>query len=286
MIPYLNKVITEFPEKITGVASTPAADHLFQIYPPTEASILPESQAITYHHTTAQLLFLSQVRHDIQTVVAFLSTWVKVTDEDNWGKLKRVFKYLNGTRNLKLTLSADSLSIFHWYVDALHQTHDDCQGHTGAIFTFGTGVVTSSSNKHKLNTKSSTESELIAMYDKSGDILWTRHFLEAQGYTISANIVYQDNMSTLSLKINGRVSSSKRTKHIKAKYFFIQHYYQSGAINLKYCPSNNMWADILTKPLQGHRFCQLHAVPMNCPINYLEDPLWLIFQYSTLFLQI
>jgi hypothetical protein len=161
-------------------------------------------------------------------VVPFLATWVKVPDEDDLGKLKCVLKYLNGTWNLKLTLLADSLSILHWYIDASHQTHDDCQGHTGAIFTFGTGAVTSSSNKHKLNTKSSTESELVAMYDKSADILWTQHFLEAQGYTISANIVYQDNMSTLSLEKNGRVSSSKRTNHIKAKYFFIQHYYQSG----------------------------------------------------------
>jgi hypothetical protein len=126
MIPYLNKVITEFPEKITGVAYTPAADHLFQICPPTEDRILPESQAITYHHTTAQLLFLSQVCHNIQTVVALLTTWVKVPDEDDWGKLKCFLKYLNGTRNLKLTLLAESLSILHWYVDASHQTHDDC----------------------------------------------------------------------------------------------------------------------------------------------------------------
>jgi hypothetical protein len=120
---------------------------------------------------------------------------------------------------------ADSLSILHWYIDASHQTHDDCRGQTGAI-TFGTGAVTSSLNKHKLNTKSTTESKLVAMYDTSGDILWTRHFLEAQGYTISTNIVYKDNMSTHSLEKNGRVSSSKRTKHIKSKYFFIQHYYQ------------------------------------------------------------
>ncbi len=114
MIPYLNKVITEFPEKITGVASTPAADHLFQIHPPTKSRILPESQAIAYHHTTAQFLFLSWVRHNIQNAVAFLTTWVKVPDEDDWGKLKCVLKYLNGTRNLKLTLLADSLSILHW----------------------------------------------------------------------------------------------------------------------------------------------------------------------------
>jgi hypothetical protein len=120
MILYLNKAITEFPENITGVASTLAADHLFQIRPPTEAHILPESQVIAYHHTTAQLSFLSRVRHNIQTAVAFFTTWVKVSDEDDWGKLKRVLKYLNGTQSLKTTLSADSLSILHWCIDASH----------------------------------------------------------------------------------------------------------------------------------------------------------------------
>jgi len=72
MIPYITKVITDFPERITGVASSPAADHLFKIRPPEEkirppeeARILPESQAIAFHHTTAQLLFLSRVCRDI-----------------------------------------------------------------------------------------------------------------------------------------------------------------------------------------------------------------------------
>ena len=272
MIPYITKVITDFPERITGVASSPAADHLFKIRPPEEARILPESQAIAFHHTTARLLFLSRVRRDIQTTVAFLTTRVKAPDEDDWGKLKRILKYLFGTRFLKLTLSADSLSILRWYIDASHQIHDDCKGHTGALLTLGKGATLSSSNKHKINTKSSTESEIVAVHDKSSDVLWTRHFLEAQGYTISENIIYQDNMSSLSLEKNGRISSSKRTKHIKAKYFFIKHYYDSGEINLCFCPTEQMWADILTKPLQGVKFRQMRAFLMNCSTDYYEDP--------------
>ena len=212
MIPYIKKIIDidDFPEKIMGVASSPAADHLFTIRPPTEVRLLLEYQAIANHHTTAQLLVLSQVRRDIQTVVAFLATRVKTPDEDDWGKLKRVLKYLFGTRSLKLTLSADSLSILRWYVDASHQIHNDCKGHTGdALLILGAGAVLSSSNKHKINTKISTESEIVAVHDKSSDVLWTRHFLEAQGYTISENIIFQDNMSALSLEKNGQISSSK-----------------------------------------------------------------------------
>jgi hypothetical protein len=72
--------------------------------------------------------------------------------------------------------------------------------------------------------------------------------------TISSNIVYQDNMSTLLLAKNGYVSSSKHTKHIKAKYFFIRHYNNAQELYLRYCPTEQMWADVLTKPLQGSKF--------------------------------
>jgi hypothetical protein len=143
MIPYIKKIIEAFHEKITGVQSTPAGDRLFQIRPPKKAQYLPEEQARAYHHTTAQLLFLSQVRRDIQTTVAFLTTRVKQPDNDDWGKLKRVLKYILSTRYLCLTLSAESLTNIIWYVDASHQLHDDCKGHTGSILTFGHGATTS-----------------------------------------------------------------------------------------------------------------------------------------------
>ena len=272
MIPYIKKVNEAFPEKITGVQSTPAGDHLFQVRPASEAKFLPEEQARAFHHTTAQLLFLSRVRRDIQTTVAFLTTRVKQPDADDWGKLKRVLKYLWSTRFLRLTLSAESLSNIVWYVDASHHLHDDCKGHTGSILTFGHGATTSSSTKQKIPSKSSCESELIGLFDKVSNILWTRQFLEAQGYKIKTNVVYQDNMSTLSLAKNGYVSSSKRTKHIKAKYFFIRHYHHAGEIDLQYCPTNQMWADVLTKPLQGAKFRLMRAFLMNCPIDYSDTP--------------
>jgi hypothetical protein len=272
MIPYIKKKFSNFPEKITGVASTPAADHLFQVRPINETKLLPEEQAREFHHTTAQLLFLSWVCWDIQTTVAFLTTRVKHPDEDDWGKLKRVLKYLFSTKSLRLTLSADSLTDIRWYIDASHLTHDDCKGHTGSLLTFGKGAATSSSNKQKIPSKSSTESELIGLYDKAGDILWTRNFMEAQGYSITTNIVFQDNMSTLSLVKNGRISSSKQTKHINAKYFFIRHYHKLGEIQLRNSPTEEMWADVLTKPLQGLKFMKMRAFLMNCPVNYSEEP--------------
>jgi hypothetical protein len=66
-------------------------------------------------------------------------------------------------------------------------------------------------------------------------------------------------MSALSLEKNGSVLSSKRTKHIKAKYFLIKDYYDAGEIDVKFCPTDGMWADVLPKPLKGWKFRDMRA---------------------------
>jgi hypothetical protein len=81
-----------------------------------------------------------------------------------------------------------------------------------------------------------------------------RYFVECQGYNIDEYVAYQDNMSALLLEKNGRVSSSRCTKHIKAKYFLIEDYYDAGKIDDRFCSTDKMWADVLTKPLQGQKF--------------------------------
>ncbi len=273
MAKYVNTVIDGFPELITGTAVTPAADHLFKIREPTKATVLPENQAIAFHHTVAQLLFLStRARRDIQTPVEFLTTRVREPDEDDWGKLKCVLKYLNGTKNMKLQLEADAMPIMKWWVDASHATHDDCKSHTGAATSLGKGMMITMSRKQKINGKSSTESELIGVDDALPNILWTKYFLECQGYDLGPSVLYQDNKSALLLETNGLRSASKRTKHIKVQYFFIKDKVEQGEIKLHHCPTEEMWADILTKPKQGkafHNFCnklmnhQLDEIPTN-----------------------
>ena len=86
----------------------------------------------------------------------------------------------------------------------------------------GKGATISHSGKQKLNTKSSTESELVGADDMLVKVLWRLYFIQSQGYTVDQNIMYQDNVVTMCLAINCTLSSSKRTKHIKARYFFIK----------------------------------------------------------------
>ncbi len=102
-------------------------------------------------------------------------------------------------------------------------------------------------------------------------MIWTQYFIECQGYNIDEYVICQDNISLLSLEKNGRISSSKQTKHIKAKYFSIKDYYKSREIDLHYCPTDVMWADILTKPFQGQKFRDMQAYLQNCPRDYDDD---------------
>ena len=178
---------------------------------------------MVFHHTTAQLLFLSsRARRDIQTAVAFLTTRVKAPDEDDWGKLKRVLRYLKGTRGLRLTLTASDMSTVKWWIDASYAQHWDSKGHTGGMMSLGKGAVTSKSNKQKIQGRSSTEDELIGVFDMLPQVIWSLYFIEAQGYNVQRNVIKQDNKSAILLETNGRASSSSATKHIHNRFFYVK----------------------------------------------------------------
>jgi hypothetical protein len=78
-------------------------------------------------------------------------------------------------------------------------------------------------------------------------------------------------MSTLLLGKNGQVSCTKRSKHIKAKYFLIKDYYDAGEVDLRYCSTDAMWADVLTKLLQGQKIRDMCAFLQNCSRDYDDE---------------
>ena len=127
----------------------------------------------------------------------------------------------------------------------------------------GKGSIYSTSCKQKSNTRSSTEAELIGMNDVAGQIIWTRNFLNEQGYTIESSTVYQDNKSAILLEKNGTLSSSKRTKHINVRYYFLKDYIDKNEIHVIHCPTENMVGDYFTKPLQGAQFVKFRDMIMG-----------------------
>ena len=164
--------------------------------------------------------------------------------------------YLKGTIELELTLGGDNLSVVKWWVDASYTCHNDMKGHNGATMSFGRGAVTSASKKQKINTTSTTESELVGVHDMSPQMMWNQYVLDNHGYEVRTSMLYQDNKSAILLEQNGRESSSKRTKHINVRYFFIKDKVESGEITVEHCSTHDMLGDYFTKPLQGKKFIE------------------------------
>mgnify|MGYP001547637862 FL=1 len=127
----------------------------------------------------------------------------------------------------------------------------------------GKGSCHSISRKQKLNTKSSTEAELVGADDVLTDLLWTQHFLEAQGYKSETTVLFQDNMSAMLLEANGRESAGKRSRHIDIRYFFIKDCIEKGKVKVEFCPTDSMVADFFTKPLMGKKFVEFRKIIMN-----------------------
>jgi hypothetical protein len=93
------------------------------------------------------------------------------------------------------------------HIDTSFAVHADLKSHTGDVLTLGKGAAASGSTKQKVNTRTSTDAELIGLDDKIGKVMWTKHFLEAQGYDVKDTIVHQDNISTLKLAENELASA-------------------------------------------------------------------------------
>jgi len=108
--------------------------------------------------------------------------------------------------------------------------------------------------KQKLNTASSTTLELVAVDDALPLVIWTPLFLKEQGYTLSENIVYQDNKSAILLEKNGRRSAGKQTQALNIRYFMINNDVERGNVQIRYCPTDKMVGDYMSKALQGMKF--------------------------------
>ena len=259
MSDYIQDILQDTPANLQGTSMVPAAKHLFTTRP-NAPKLNPQEQELSHHLT----MYLSQHgRPDIHTAVAFLSSRVSNPDHDNYMKLGKVIKYLESTLHSTLQLQVDKSNLLQWWVDAAYATHPDMKGQTGATLTMGHGSIYSNSLKQKLVAHSSTEAELIGVHDILPQILWTCNFLISQRYPVQENVVYQDNMSTILLENNGRKSSTKRTKHIELRYFFIHGQVLQEKVLIKHCPTSNMRADFFTKPLQGMLFYRLRDLIMN-----------------------
>jgi histone deacetylase 1/2 len=276
MISYLQDILND--NNIIKTVTTPATNSLFQadnINVPNntynnQQQIIDINNTvfdkIKFHRTVAQLLYLAKrTRPDILLSINYLCTKVQhPVAEDNL-KLKRILEYLNGTRELGITLEIKNKIEVSGWIDASYGIHSDRKSHSGVVISLGRGPIFVKSSKQKIIAKSSTEAELIAISDGASQVIWCKDFINYLGYNVKTATIYQDNTSTISLVKKGSASSD-RTRHIDVRYFWIKERVLAKEIEIKHVSTIHMLADILTKPLQGNQFKQARNDLLNSSI--------------------
>jgi hypothetical protein len=234
--------------------TSPASPSLFET--DFDSPILDVPNEAFYRTFVAKLLYLSKrARPDILLPVAFLATRAHDCRQDDLMKLHRLISYVANTPDRGIAIEFGNDPQARGYIDAAYSVHEnDGKSHTGATLLFGKGgPLYVTSVKQSIVTKSSTEAELIAFSDVTSELICLRNFSIGQGYPPHPAIVYQDNMSTMALIAHG-APCSKRSKHIDIRQFWVKERITEGTIVVKHCPTEIMWANLLTKPLCGAQF--------------------------------
>jgi hypothetical protein len=123
---------------------------------------------------------------------------------------------------------------------------------SGYVFLINGGAISWSSKKQELVTLSTAKSKFVAATYAVKEALWLRQIIgEIFGPILEPTTLYSDSQSVITLTKDG--SYHARTKHIDIRYHFIRFIVQKGTINLIYCPTEDMTADILTKALPNSK---------------------------------
>ena len=212
-IDYIKEAIDEFGDKCLPRPPTPAGPNILSVDPSSPR--LDARRADIFHSIVAKMLWVRpRSRLDIAFTISFMCTRVGCSTEEDWMKLRRLMGYLNNTIHEKRTLGADSIIDLSTWIDSSYAIHADMKGHTGGGMSFGIGVFGEKSNKQRINSMSSTESEFVTASEYLPNNIWMENFLRELGYKLRSNKLYQDNQSTIKMLKNGRRSCSSRSKHI------------------------------------------------------------------------
>ena len=223
----------------------------------SDSPMLTEQEQKDFHSDVAKTLFLAKrVGLMCLAPVSVLSSRVLKPTKADQMALERMLGYLQQSQELKLRFKCGGHVDPKAYIDASWATHFDGHGRTGVVIMMANCAIAGWSFKQKMVTRSSTESEIVALSDGITQVMWLRYFLTAQGYTLPPTTVYQDNSAVMALMRGGR-NTHQRTKHLDVRYFYARELEADGDICLEWLSTKHMIADIMTKPLQGSLFTTL-----------------------------
>ena len=247
---YIDSILSRFSLSDTkpyGTPMIPGATYS-QNDCPSDAAEAARMQKTPYHEAIGSLMYASvATRPDITHAVSALSRFLDNPGSIHWEAVKRVFRYLAGTKDFALTYGGERHDLVG-YTDADGASEEHHHAISGYAFIIDGGAVSWYSHKQEIVTLSTAEAEYVATTHAAKEAIWLRRLIfKLFMLPTSPTTLYCDNQAAIKLANDDNYHA--RTKHIDIRYHFIRQVVADGVIMLIYCPTDDMAADFLTKPL-------------------------------------
>lgn len=247
---YVDSIVTRFnfdDLKPSAIPIDPAVP-LRKSQSPTTLADIAKMKNVPYREAVGSLMYAAMgTRPDIAFATSTVAQFLENPGWIHWEAVKRIFRYLKGTRDLSLVYGGKKEDLQGW-VDADGASQEHRRAISGYVFMVDGGAISWSSKKQELVTLSTAEAEYVAATHAAKEAMWLRAlFGEVFNPIGKPTTIFGDNQSAIALAHGGNYHA--RTKHIDIRYHFIRYIIEAGSIKLIYCPTNEQTADTLTKAL-------------------------------------
>ncbi|KAK4699290.1 hypothetical protein P7C70_g6971, partial [Phenoliferia sp. Uapishka_3] len=245
-------VLEYLGEQVSPV-STPC-DPKLHLVAATAAEAAALDPATPYRAAIGALLCLSLSTHpDIAFAVSVVGRHSASPGVAHWTAVKRIFRYLAGTPHYGLLYSKsdDSIGVFDAFSDADHAgDHDSRKSTSGFVVRMAGTAISWLSRLQKSVSISTTEAEYMGLSACAMEVVWLRALFSELGFRQpDTTLIRGDNMGSISLAKHP--TAHQRTKHIAIHYHFTRDKVSTKEVILKWIPTADMVADVMTKGLDA-----------------------------------
>ena len=208
-----------------------------------------------YKQIAGSLIYALHTRPDITHATNLVCRKMDEPKTEDMNAAMYVLRYLRGTTNygLKYEYANKNDVVLVGYSDASWADNKDRTSTAGYCVSLNGNFVSWCTRKQNIVATSTTESELIAVFEVVKEIKWLIMLLSELGYQVRQPVtVYCDNRSTVQITQND--SDHDRTKHIDMRLHFIRKDVKDGLVMVKWIETGKQTADIFTKPLDPQPF--------------------------------
>jgi hypothetical protein len=270
---YIQKIVEHFGMEDAAPLSIPIAPghNLSKSQSPSTPDEIEDMRRVPYREAVGSLMYVVVgTRPDIAYAVSYLARFMENPGRAHWEAVKRVIRYLKGTKEAKLVIGRKRMLTWEeldrqehigleGYSDADGNSQEHRHAISGYVFCIDGGAVSWNSRKQAIISLSTTESEYVTMTHAAKEAIWIRMFISEILSPLSQPILlYCDNQSGIAVAKDDQFHA--RTKHIDIHYHFIRESIAWNILQIRYCPTHDMAADIFTKALPVKTFEYVQGV--------------------------